>query len=228
MLAVDHAMVQGLGRGLGSFKDRSHPECTPDMPEPAQRGHRQATLTMSADQCSMNLCFYWYLVYECGFHIMFVPDYFHRLWNDCKQAIVDAGWWSTIPVSCFMQNVLFGPWESSKFYSDVRTGVKEYAAAATTDDPLLVAFSSGLLRDRQEEHRAMEPGIMKVLLDRVVDSREWNRMGEKTSMNRWFQWVRRAREFDAVWHEKLIVQAFMGLQLGWLKRRRSTCVMDPA
>lgn len=59
MLAVDNALQHSTGKGVADFRDRRHAACDPSAPELQQRGHLQATLTVSCDQCSMNMCFLW-------------------------------------------------------------------------------------------------------------------------------------------------------------------------
>ena len=79
-------MLQGLGKGIGSFTDARHPDCTEDMPENEQKGHRQATLTISCDQCAMNSCMIRFLLLKVRVHCLVITDYFHRLWNDCRSS----------------------------------------------------------------------------------------------------------------------------------------------
>ena len=215
LLSLDHALQQGVDRRISDFREPPQAEVPA---EAGRRGQRRATLTLAMDQCSVNWCMLWFLIYQLKCHILYIVDHSHRLWNDVKVAIAACGWWGHIILSTWMMNVLHGPYDGCKFYGDMSHAAKEYASLATEDDPLLQSFARGLLHDRGELYRAMEPDILSVLLQRVRNSVAWKRIDERTSLNRWFQWVWRAFQTDTVWHERVVVQVFLGLQCGHIKK----------
>lgn len=109
-LAVDHAMVMGLGKGIGNFiEEAGGAQGASEIAEADRKGQRHPTLIVSCDQCSLNTCLLWYLQFHMKAHVFVVTDFSHRLWNNCRPAVVDMQWWSTLVLSTFLQNIYHGP-----------------------------------------------------------------------------------------------------------------------
>eukprot|EP00974_Lingulodinium_polyedra_P044732 4290135-Lingulodinium_polyedra.AAC.1 len=78
----------------------------------------------------------------------------------------------------------------------------------------------GILRDKGITGEPSDPALAAQEWDALPGSSAFQAKGKKVSLTRWFGWVEAAESQDALWHTKLLVLAFLGLQMGWLTKAK--------
>eukprot|EP00972_Heterocapsa_arctica_P108846 16026903-Heterocapsa_arctica.AAC.1 len=189
-----------------------------------------SSLSICQDQGSIGFSAMWFLVYELQGCIHPMIDPLHRVSNDCKLALGACKLKPHVWISTVVMNMVFGPWESATFWCDILDGWKEYLShAGGPQDPLFQELLPLILDDL----RMADPGLSDAALglqawQKLQDGEGFSKKGNKVNLTRWFAWNAVAMEFDKVWNLRLVVQAFMGLRLGWLAKENKAFQMSVA
>ena len=105
-VAIDNALKLLHGRGLAAFL------ADPERPV----SDDTTVLSMSMGQGSIGMSVMWSAVNKVRLMILPLWDPSHRLWNDTKLAISDAGLWPFVLLHLVLLNCWHGPWNGSAFW----------------------------------------------------------------------------------------------------------------
>jgi len=189
-----------------------------ELAEMGTPGKRHNTLIMSIDQGSTGFCASWFMQYRLGIHLVVLPDIYHRCWNDLKMAIIKTGWHSHIVETTFLLNSLHAPWGTCRWFKELQEAALDYHKSTTHLDPLWQAFALPMLNDTGEAEDICDETIMLRKHAELPSLGVFSKRGEKVSASRWFQWLPCSATLDEMWHARLVVQIYIGLQRGWLQK----------
>lgn len=203
LYAMDNALLQTTSFGLDTFV---HNEASNDLnlPESEKRGLRQPVLSIACDQGPIGFSAYFYKVHHMKIHAILLLDPSHGVWNDCRNALTQMGWYGSVAVLTFLQNMHFGPWLGQKFWNELQDGYKEAIQhSGSTPDDMFKALAPHILNDKGEISKMSVPDTVQALWDDLADDPCWKNKGEKISLSRWFQFVVSSARFDESWHTRL-------------------------
>jgi hypothetical protein len=218
VLALDAGLQHVTGAGLSQFVV---PEDQLKLIKDGKPFSLPPSLSICQDQGSIGFSAMWFLVYELRACVSPMIDPLHRVANDCKLALGACKLRPHVWVSTVVMNMVFGPWDGQTFWSDILAGWKEYLAHADgPQDPLFQELLPFILDDFRigEPCEGDADDLAWQAWQRLRDGEGFSRKGNKVNLTRRFAWNSVAMEFDKVWHLRLVVQAFMGLRLGWLAK----------
>ena len=171
----------------------------------AERGDPSGwkTLTLLIDQGSDGWAAGWFLKF-CRVCVNILRDPSHRMWNNCKLALVDAGLWPFVQILCIVIGADCGPWDDAAWFQKGKEAVELYLQLAEPGDcPLFAELIGFMLRDRQEEHRQGEAGIAEEIWESLKEV--WQKKNARVPTTRWFGIVNSSRDFLKHWHRRLLV-----------------------
>ena len=88
---------------------------------PASRGdHIRPLLVVFADECSAQVSLLQGLIYGAGLRMWFFNDPFHRIWNDIKLALQEAGLWADVYERLHCENLPCGPFKSASWWREMQ------------------------------------------------------------------------------------------------------------
>lgn len=203
LFAMDNALLQMTSFGLDNFVHKPGANDL-TLPESEQRGLRQPVLSIACDQGPIGFSAYFYKVHHMKIHAILLPDPSHGVWNDVRNALTKMGWYGSVVVLTFLQNMHFGPWLGQKFWNELQDGCKEAMAhSGSTPDEIFKTLVPHILNDKGDIARMSETDIAQSLWDNLADDPCWENKGEKISLSRWFQFVASSARFDESWHTRL-------------------------
>ena len=92
--------------------DTSTNECRFEVP--ATRGdHFRPLLVAFTDECGSQIALLQGLMHGAGLRMWHFPDPFHRIWNDTKLALQDAGLWPDVYERLHCENLPTGPFKTA-------------------------------------------------------------------------------------------------------------------
>ena len=119
---------------------------------------------VSPDQGTDGYCSLYFLDRGCRVNLDRAPDTSHGVWNDCRGAIKAIGKWPFMLLCTILFNLPHGPWNSDKFFVELKEAAKEYFQMNTNMAcPVFQSIIHLLLRDRGWESRVGEEGIEEEL-----------------------------------------------------------------
>ena len=207
---LDHALLKMFGYGLMAFEPEEDYMTTSLKQRPL--------LTLSLDQGSDGWAAVWWLTFKARLRLVFTFDPFHREHNDILNAIKQAKCWSAVLLTGMVHNLVYGPWDGSKWFQAMKDGAVHYFSHCDIDDPLYEAFYMPILADQ-----GVEPDMtnfreqMDEVLDKLPVSGCFEKKGLRTAFRRRFSWFMSHSWHDQYWHTRLMTLCYVGLQLGIYK-----------
>ena len=164
--ALDHSLQVATGLGLSHFQvdedacnqsaeaagsDELAASLGPSIAQPqslaACVGAPQPTLAVSCDQGGGLLQALFFLVYRARMCLVIHSDISHRVWKDCKQSIVEAGWCSHVLLQSVCMNLDYGPFEGATWFHKACDAIScFFYQSSTCHDSLFQNWLPGLLR----------------------------------------------------------------------------------
>ena len=125
---------------------------------------------------------------ECGF---FFSDPFHRIWNDIKLSLQEAGLWADVYERLHCENLPCGPFKSAAWWREMQACMKEHFRNNTRHNPLFQRLYPELQAEARAAGAVSSPNDTD---GAAVDVWEWLREVSKlTRQNRltktktWFE-----------------------------------------
>ena len=205
VLAVDHCLLTMVGLTLQHFVAAQGPAGYSRVPRPL--------LVLCLDQGSPGWSSCFWLAYHCLARVAVIHDPFHRCWNDLCNGLKDTQLWWVVHLSTMVYNVMYGPWEGSKWFSVLRLGASDFFQAADAGDPLLSSHYPFICRDLGLPEEGTPEHIREVAR-RVADGPCLHKKGPRSATRRWFQWFEATDQHLDWWHSRLMIMSYVGLQLG--------------
>ena len=214
--AVDKMLqVAGL-KGLQHFE--------PPQPTAGPAQHRPL-LTVHVDQGSDGWSACHYLAFKLGLRMMICFDPSHRAWNDARQALKDADLWGVVLLLTLVFNVDGGPWKEARWYHTCKEAVATYTQITTADQcPLFQHYLEPMLLDNGWDEHLGNAEMGRTVFQSLPEI--FQRQSSRVSLTRWFQFLDSCSQHLKVWHQRLVVQVFLGLDLG-LKLQGASMTWKP-
>ena len=202
---MEHCLLTMLGLQLSHFLATQAPAGYTRVPRPM--------LILCLDQGSPGWSSCFWLAYHCLLRVAVLHDPFHRCWNDLCGAVKDTGLWWAVQLSTMVYNVMYGPWEGSKWFNVLRLGALDFFKSADASDPLLAAHYPFICRDMGISEEGTPEHIQQVA-NMVASGKCVEKKGPRSANRRWFQWFEATDFHLDWWHSRLMIMSYCGLQLG--------------
>ena len=88
------------------------------------------------DECTSQISLLQGLVYGANLRMWFFCDPFHRIWNDVKLALQDAGLWADVFERLHCENLPCGPFKSAAWWREMQACMKEHFRVSTKHNEL--------------------------------------------------------------------------------------------
>lgn len=115
--ALDKALEATTGQGLAGF--------TPTEDQLQLPVDERPLLAVHCDEGSTGYSACWHIVHSARSRMVIIRDIYHREWNDCKHAIMQAGLWWTTLLTRIPANMAYGPWGSTRWWRVAKAGARE-------------------------------------------------------------------------------------------------------
>ena len=173
-------------------------------------------LVLIMDQGSTNWASTWFMQYQLGLALCVLPDPWHRLWNDIRNACAGSGFWGTILAMVIVFNVSYGPWNGEKWFNVITASALELAAVHEDGhwDPIFMHFVSRISSDKGDPTTLLTDAQVQELWDGILESKLWLEKGPRVVLTRWCNWLDCMDWFDKSWHERLVAITVSLLRLG--------------
>lgn len=164
--------------------------------------NKAPALTISADECSINLSAYQYLAHRLGARIVLMRDQAHRCWRDYKLAVTGAGLWPTVLELMHCMNCRHGPWSSQAWFRQTVESVQLHSKVASSGCPMFqalvgrIAFDFGL-GSTCETATAEE---VRAAWKQTLQNLSLGKKGSRVNLTRWFEFLSGYEEFQASYH----------------------------
>lgn len=167
------------------------------------------TLVLHLDEGSPAYSMTWFLVFSCRLRMIPIRDIHHRIWNDIKNSINDAGLWHIILLTTVVFNMPFGPWDGGAWFVKMKEQSEEMMQSLSPSNPLfdalyeLICIDLCIEADGSVEHKAM-------IFRMVFAGDAFKVKGSKVSLRRWFSWFAAAHLYLPLWHQRLMALIGIG------------------
>ena len=113
---------------------------------PASRGsHTRPLLTAFTDECGAQISLLQGLAYGADLRICFFADPFHRIWNDARLALQEAGLWPDVYERPHCENLPCRPFETAAWWREMQEAMANHFKASSRHSELFLTLAS--LRD---------------------------------------------------------------------------------
>ena len=185
--ALDDALNVATGAGLSAYcvgDEQKKSDIAQTLALMVGQPHVPApVLTVCVDQGGGSFNALWYLMYRMHCRLVVLSDISHRVWNDTKSAIVQAGLWSHVLLHSIVLNADYGPWSGSAFFNEQQTALAELRTSSNSSNALFQFFFRRLLQDKDELDRVGEPGVEEQVWREFCDSERWQHKTTRVSLN---------------------------------------------
>ena len=208
LLCLDNAVQQICGnpetkQGLNMFVHKYAEGQDKDTPHLEQRGVRQAVLVVNMDRGPSGMCPLWFCIYFLSLHMLGIPDESHDNWNVVLGSIRDCGWTGVMHLMIWVLDLPHGPWEASKFWTDLVNGSWELLAHIDENDCMLLWLLPLIVEDMQwlsEEHGIPFEATARGVIEWIKASKDWLQLGTKIAPSRWFAFLKAYRDWRPYKH----------------------------
>ena len=133
--STNNALKTVLGIGWSKFKvdDLKHIRTASSM-------------TLAVDQGSDGWSAGQFLL-DSSYNVCLLGDLSHRLWNDSRLALSDAGIRHLMTATTVAMNSDHGPWKEQRWFNSLREAAVEFSASRAPSKEMLQFFTKDLLRE---------------------------------------------------------------------------------
>lgn len=177
-------------------------------------------LTITSDQCSEVVSVVgWLLRGPAEANCEAAWDLSHGVWNDTKSAIKASRLWPFFTTFLLHRNCRHGPWAEEKRYQQCIEGLSSFLAIEDSTSPWFRMNVEKILRDKGFAPPHSDERIAEEW-SAFTSGEAWVSKGTPVKLNRFMQGLREAVKEDRWWHSRLVVQAYVCLQLGYLSTKK--------
>ena len=101
-----------------------------EVPAGAGEPSRPLLVTFT-DECTTQITLLQGLAYGACLRVWFFCDPFHRIWNDVKLALQEAGLWADVFERLHCENLPCGPFRTAAWWREMQAIMKEHFRVAT-------------------------------------------------------------------------------------------------
>ena len=192
------------GKGLAEFL----PACGEGQPFVTR-----PLLVCHFDECSVNLAWCNWMMYSQGLRLIGIRDIYHREWNDTQLALKASGLWSLVLLTTVAFNFVYGPWNGSKFFSELQEACQDFAKRTNCSSPLFEVLYSEIAAEQGLRATGSLAQKQKVLTA-LPKSRGLRTRGPRVAMRRWFSWIEAATWHSECWWSRVLILAYAGVRSG--------------
>ena len=211
LIAVENILMQYTGQGFSKYlpPSGSQPDISPyDWP----------WLGIALDRGPDSWAAKQFLKYHLHANVEEFPDQSHDCWNDVRNALRGAGLWNHVLIMVLALNLSHAPFQEGKWHAILCEAFAEYYRIADSRDSLFIQFLPKILADWDELHRQAEPNIAQEVWDRLPEQWCWSKRGSRVGLCRFFGFVTCSYSYQKIYHTKLLVMVYLGIQQGWLSK----------
>lgn len=176
------------------------------------------TLHLCADQGSVGMSCYLYMLLGIGCRMTLVPDLFHRLHNDMLGAVAEAGL-SMVRAECFIPaRMRRGPFDKQGNHAVLKGASQEMGRVLAVDNPLFEMLYDDLVAESEELRTLPEPGSrehMEATFEYLKEKARSVGAGCDARTSRWWAWEETARQCAKRRWADLFVLLWLGRQRKW-------------
>jgi hypothetical protein len=213
LLAVENILQQYTGQGFNKYLPPASGS------QPASSPYSWPWLGIALDRGPDSWAAKQFLKYHLHANVEEFPDQSHDCWNDVRNALRATGLWNHVLLMVLALNLSHAPFEEGKWHSVLCDAFQEYYRIASSRDALFLRFLPKILADWRELHRLAEPNIAQDVWDRLPEQWCWKKRGSKVGMCRFFGFVTSSGPYQRIYHTKLLVMVYLGIQQGWLSKQ---------
>lgn len=220
LCAVDNALRVMVGNGLSSFTlspGNRHFDCSGRLV--------QNQLSICIDQGSVGWCPAFYLLFACQLNLVLHFDVFHRVWNDLKASLVQAGLWDIVLLLCLVFSMNYGPFEGAAFWRQAQDSCESWKRNHGVDCPLFRSLLPRIAKDRGQSADLWNEEWVKSLIEEVGAGRDADTKGPKVSLCRWLGWEHCFDYWSGDFSMRLLHLLYMGISLGYIDHKAETSIL---
>ena len=211
LIAVENILQQYTGQGFSKYlpPSGSQPEISPyDWP----------WLGIALDRGPDSWAAKQFLKYHLQANVEEFPDQSHDCWNDVRNALRGVGLWNHVLLMVLALSLSHAPFQDGKWHAVLCEAFAEYYRIASSTDSIFLQFLPKILADWDESHRHAEPNIAQDVWDRLPNQWCWSKRGSRVGLCRFFGFVTCSGPYQKIYHTKLLVMVYLGIQQGWLSK----------
>eukprot|EP00971_Amphidinium_carterae_P078983 1562765-Amphidinium_carterae.3 len=173
------------------------------------------TLGLSMDQGGDGWSAQWFLRHAgwCGV-VSF--DQAHRAWNDCRNAMKNAGVWPDVISILAIMNYDSGPWREKRFHKQCLEGLLEYLEVSVEGDAIREELRPWLLKECNAEHLLVDEEVEEQIQEHLLSSLRCQI--PRVGLCRWFGWQQSVTQLLRTWTARTIAMMYLCVQDGILER----------
>ena len=148
-------------------------------------------LVTFADECTSHVSLLQALAYGADVRLWFFCDPFHRIWNDVKLALQEAGLWADVFERLHCENLQTGPFKTSGWWREMKAVMNNHFRANTKRNPLFEKLYPGLEAEARALGALSSPSDSDEVSDEVWkwlrDVSKLTRQKGLTKTKTWFE-----------------------------------------
>ena len=148
-------------------------------------------LVTFADECTSQVSLVQVLAYGADVRLWFFCDPFHRIWNDVKLALQEAGLWADVFERLHCENLPTGAFETPQWGREMQAVMKNHFRANTKRNPLFEKLYPGLEAEARALGALSSPSDSDEVSDEVWkwlrDVSKLTRQKGLTKTKTWFE-----------------------------------------
>lgn len=162
-------------------------------------------LTISSDECAVNLSAYQFLAHELGARAVLLRDQAHRTWRDFRLALTESNLWPTVLELMHAMNCRHGPWQSQAWFRQILESVNLHVQKVGAGCPLFHALASRIAADANFRRPCEPESVAELALvwKRVQELESRGKKGTRVNTTRWFEFLTAYAAFERDFHTHL-------------------------
>ena len=161
-----------------------------EVPAGAGEPSRPLLVTFT-DECTTQITLLQGLAYGACLRVWFFCDPFHRIWNDVKLALQEAGLWADVFERLHCENLPCGPFRTAAWWREMQEVMREHFRRCTRHNELFQALFPGLQAEARDAGALLSPSDTETAADEVWEwLREVSKMPRQkrlTKTKTWFE-----------------------------------------
>ena len=187
--------------------------------------HLPASIHLVTDMGTVGWQAKFWMEQASGLSCTWRPDLHHRVHNDVKLSVQDAGLIVPQTAATALLKLGGGPWSNQSYQLQIADAARSYFEVADAGDYLYRMHYEDIAADVHPGQVDGSGEHMQQTFERLKECTALWQSGTTTKSARWFAWFDRASDFLPSWHALLLVLSYLCMQRGWIHKTDDLPVM---